>query len=165
METSRRVLGLVAAITALIGGSAYGEDELTVCFQDAGKRYVISPDLLRAIADVESGLDPAAVNVNANGTTDIGLMQINSWWFPALKRYGIGQEDLWNPCLNIGVGAWILAGNIRQYGYGWRAVGAYNAGTRTDSVTERRREDYAIRVHRRLPCGSGRLCVTATEPR
>lgn len=165
MEASRRMLGLAAAIASLIGGIAYANDELTACFRDAGERYAISPALLLAIAEVESGLDPAAVNVNANGTTDIGLMQINSWWFPELKRYGIAPRDLRDPCVNIGVGAWILAGNFRQYGFGWRAVGAYNAGTGTDQLTERRREDYAIKVHERLSCGTGRLCVTATEPR
>lgn len=163
MEAPRRVLGLAAAVAFLIAGIAHG-DELSQCFLESGERYGISPVLLRTIAEVESGLDPAAMHVNANGSIDIGLMQINSWWFPELKRHGIGPEDLWDPCLNVGVGAWILAGNIRQYGYGWRAVGAYNAGTRTDSVTERRREDYAIRVYRRLSCGSGRLCITATEP-
>jgi soluble lytic murein transglycosylase-like protein len=159
------VLGLVAAIAPLIGGIAYGDDDLMVCFRDAGDRYAISPALLRAIAEVESGLDPTAVNVNANGSTDIGLMQINSWWFSALERYGITPRDLRDPCLNIGVGAWILAGNFRQYGYGWRAVGAYNAVTGTDPLTERRRDDYAIKVYERLSCGSGRLCVTAAEPR
>jgi len=157
------VPSLAAAIASLIFGIAHG-DELTSCFHESGERYGISPVLLQAIAEVESGLDPAAVHVNGNGSIDIGLMQINSWWFPVLKQHGISSEDLWDPCLSIGVGAWILAGNIRQYGYGWRAVGAYNAGTRTDSVTERRREDYAIRVYRRLSCGSGRLCITATEP-
>lgn len=164
METPRRVPRLAAALAFLIVGIAHG-DELASCFHESGERYGISPALLRAIAEVESGLDPAAVHINANGTTDIGLMQINSWWFSALEQHGIHPEDLREPCLNIAVGAWILAGNIRQYGYSWRAVGAYNAGTRTDSVTERRREDYAIRVYRRLPCGSGRLCVADTGPR
>ena len=36
------------------------------------------PDIMIAIAKAESGLNPKAVNVNRNGSTDIGLFQINS---------------------------------------------------------------------------------------
>ncbi len=163
METPRRVLGLVAALALLIPGIIQA-DELAACFHEAGGRYGIAPALLRAIAEVESGLDPRAMHINADGTADIGLMQINSWWFPVLKQYGIEPRDLWDPCLSISVGAWILAGNVRQFGYGWRAVGAYNAGTRRDQTTERRREDYAIRVYGHLPCSAGRLCLDTTQP-
>lgn len=38
----------------------------------------IPPELIAAQAQRESGLDPAAVHRDANGTTDYGLMQINS---------------------------------------------------------------------------------------
>lgn len=162
METPRRVLGLATAIALLVAGTGQA-DELRECFSEAGERYGISPALLRAIAEVESGLDPRAKNVNGNDTADIGLMQINSWWFPRLLDFGIEPEDLWDPCINIGVGAWILAGNVRQFGYSWQAVGAYNAGTRTDQRTERRREDYAIRVYGHLPCGAGGLYIDTAQ--
>ena len=162
METPRRVPGLVATLAWLLTGTVRA-DALATCFDAAGQRYGISPVLLRAIATVESSLDPQALHINTNGTTDVGLMQINSWWFPRLQRYDIEPEDLWDPCLNIGVGAWILAGNVRQFGYSWQAVGAYNAGTRTDQRTEQRREDYEIRVYRRLPCGAGGLCLGTTR--
>ncbi len=163
METPRRVLGLVTALASLIVGTVHA-GELAKCFSESGERYDIAPALLQAIAKVESGLDSRAIHVNTDGTADVGLMQINSWWFPLLRRYGIEPRDLWDPCLNIGVGAWILTGNIRQFGYGWRAVGAYNAGTRTDKKTEQRREDYAFRVYRHLPCGVGQLCLDTTQP-
>jgi len=161
METPRRVSGLVAALVLLAGtGQAF---ELTPCFREAGQRYGVSPLLLGAIAEVESDLDPHALHINPNGAVDIGLMQINSWWLPILKRYGIDPRGLWDPCLNIHVGAWILAGNVRQFGYGWQAVGAYNAGTGTDQRTKQRREDYAIKIYQHLPCGAGRLCDDTTR--
>jgi soluble lytic murein transglycosylase-like protein len=55
------------------------------CWEQAGERYGLSPELLYAIARTESGLDPQAVGRNRNGSRDIGLMQINSVWLPRLR--------------------------------------------------------------------------------
>jgi soluble lytic murein transglycosylase-like protein len=87
----------------------------------------VSSHLLYAIARTESGLDPQAVGRNRNGSRDIGLMQINSAWLPTLASHGIEERHLFEPCTNIHVGAWILAGNVQRLGYTWEAVGAYNA--------------------------------------
>jgi soluble lytic murein transglycosylase-like protein len=87
----------------------------------------LSSQLLYAIARTESGLDPQAVGRNSNGSRDIGLMQINSTWLPRLAAHGIEERHLFEPCTNIHVGAWILAGNVQRLGYTWEAVGAYNA--------------------------------------
>ncbi|MFX1678663.1 lytic transglycosylase domain-containing protein [Mitsuaria sp. CC2] len=97
------------------------------CFLLAGERYGVSPLLLKAVARQESGLDPAASNRNANGSTDTGLMQINSSWLPILARYGVNASDLRVPCVNILVGAWILGSNFRSMGTTADALGAYNA--------------------------------------
>lgn len=97
------------------------------CFQLAGDRYGVSPLLLKAVARQESGLNPAAVHRNANGSTDIGLMQINSSWLPVLARHGVKDDDLRVPCANILVGAWILGSNFRSMGRTVDALGAYNA--------------------------------------
>jgi len=37
------------------------------CFDEAGAKYSISPELLRAIARVESGMDPLAHNTGTSG--------------------------------------------------------------------------------------------------
>ena len=120
------------------------------CWQEAGERYGINPELLYAIAKTETGVNPHKLNYNKNGTYDIGLMQINSGWLPALAKFGITSSHLWDSCTNINVGAWILAGNIRQFGMNWNAVGAYNAGCRGASrdQCERLRASYAWRVYR-----------------
>lgn len=120
------------------------------CFQEAGAHYRISPELLIAIARTESALDPSAIHLNPDGSLDIGLMQINSLWLPALQEIGIAPASLYQPCTSIWVGAWVMAQAVARHGYTWEAVGAYNAGHRRDIAADRRRAIYAHRVSRHL---------------
>lgn len=117
------------------------------CWEAAGRRYGIDPRLLYAIARTESSLDPRAINRNKNGSYDVGLMQINSSWFPLLKRHGIEERHLYDPCVSLQVGSWILAQNLRRLRDPWLAVGAYN------SPTPARARAYALKVYKNLPPG------------
>ena len=139
----------VAAVALLVLPSAWA------CWAEAAQRHGVSPDLLIAIARVESDLNPLAVNrghVATTGTVDIGLMQINSAHLPRLARDGITEADLYDPCVNIHVGAWLLADLMARHGATWDAVGAYNAacvrGRRDDCVRTRSR--YAWKIYERL---------------
>ncbi|MFM0592732.1 transglycosylase SLT domain-containing protein [Paraburkholderia dilworthii] len=105
------------------------ETALADCIDDAAAFQHVNVSLMRGIAQVESGMQPNRINTNSNGTTDIGLMQINSSWLPVLAREGISEQSLFDPCTNAYVGAWILSENIRQFGPNWNAVGAYNAAS------------------------------------
>lgn len=98
------------------------------CWVDSAEHFNLPPMLLYAIASVESSHNPQAVAHANNGTRSIGLMQINSSWFPKLAQYGITEGSLYTPCVNIRVGAWILAQEVSRYGYTWEAIGAYYAG-------------------------------------
>lgn len=126
---------------------ALSYSSLADCWTEAGARYGIEPELLKAIAIVESGLNPNAVNVNRNGTIDYGLMQINSAHLRTLETFNISVGQLLNdPCHNVMTGAWILAGNVRQFGYSWTAVGAYNAGTAKTKKGNALRQKYIRKV-------------------
>jgi soluble lytic murein transglycosylase-like protein len=119
------------------------------CWEEAGARYGVNPYMLYAIARTESQLNPLARSKpNANGSYDIGLMQINSAWLPMLRRYGIEESQLYDACTSIQVGAWILAQNMRKLGNSWDAVGAYNA------ANPGRRLAYALKVYRNLPAAA-----------
>ena len=120
------------------------------CWESASQRYGVNAAILHAIAMTESAMNVRAMNRNANGSVDVGLMQINSLWFPRLAEMGIEPEDLWDECTSVHVGAWVLAGYIRRFGYNWRAVGAYNAGPSSSLESELKRKEYAQRVFHNL---------------
>lgn len=100
------------------------------CFERAGMQYGVNPRLLKAIAIVESSLNPRAINVNKNLSIDRGIMQINSSWDKHLKKHGIDPAYVWQPCYNIQLGAMILRYCQNMFGNTWRAVDCYNKGLR-----------------------------------
>ncbi|HGJ5856547.1 lytic transglycosylase domain-containing protein [Arsenophonus nasoniae] len=59
---------------------------LPIVFDKAGSYYQIDPDYLRAIAWQESNFNPKAKNKNKDGSFDLGVMQINSKTFNAIKK-------------------------------------------------------------------------------
>jgi hypothetical protein len=132
-----RTAVLVGIFTLAIGNTAFA-----FCFEEAGAQYGINPQILRAIAKVESNFNPAAINKNSNGTYDVGLMQINSIWAST-----IGKErwkQLGDACTNTKTGAWILSMCMNKYGYNWKAIGCYN------SQTPEKRDRYARMVFNQL---------------
>lgn len=103
---------------------AYGN-----CFDDAAAYQHVNPLILRAIAWQESRNRPDAKHVNANGSIDYGVMQINTIHLATLAQYGIDREALMSPCKNIYIAAWQLRRQINKYGNTWAAVGAYHSAT------------------------------------
>ncbi len=143
---------LLAALLLLCGTSLGAR----ACWHEVAQRHGVPADLLYAVAKVESNLNPRAVNrshFQRTGSVDIGLMQINSRHLPTLARRGITQESLYEPCVNLDVGAWLLADLFSRRGLSWDSVGAYNAACtqlKGESCT-RARATYAWKVYRHLP--------------
>ncbi len=123
------------------------------CFNEAGTRYKVDPILLRSMAIVESGLNPNAIGKNRDKkgqvtSRDFGLMQINERHIPKLRALGIIQNEqdlLNNTCLNVQVGAWILANHLKQCGVNWQCLGSYNAGFADNNGG--RRMNYARKIY------------------
>lgn len=87
-------------------------------FLQAGARYGVSPSLLAAVAQAESGFNPGAVSPAGA----IGLMQLMPGTAAGL---GVDPHD---PAQAIDGAARLLASNLRQFGSVELAVAAYNAG-------------------------------------
>jgi len=130
---------LILAFSNMLPASA-------ACFTQAAEYYDLPEILLRAIVQYESGGNENAVHVNKDGSRDIGLMQINERWLPTLKRQGISEADLWDGCVNLFVGAWILSRNYMRTQDIWQAVGAYNGGFRVSPARDARRTRYIAMI-------------------
>jgi hypothetical protein len=128
---------LSALLALSLSGTAHA-----FCFEEAGAEYGINPQILRAIAKVESNFNPVAVHRNTNGSFDFGLMQINSIWAPTLGKER--WNSLGDPCNNAKAGAWILSMCMEKYGYTWKAIGCYN------SQTPEKRDKYSRMVFNQL---------------
>jgi soluble lytic murein transglycosylase-like protein len=119
---------IVILAFGLAGWSASGAARAD-CFDEAARYQKVNPLVLRAIAWQESHNRPDALHKNDNGSTDYGLMQINSVHLPTLSQYGISTGTLMEPCKNVYVAAWHLRQKMNKYGNSWKAIGAYHSET------------------------------------
>jgi hypothetical protein len=96
------------------------------CVLQAAKKTDMPVGILRGIMATEGGW-VGLKKRNSNGTYDYGPMQINSIWLPVLSRHGISGYMLrYNGCVNVYVGAWILADYVAEAGSMGVGIGYYH---------------------------------------
>ena len=140
--------------------SAYSKD-IDACYTTASVKYNVPEVVLRSIASVESNNNSNAVNItgrsvyaetkeqalqiiqsNRDKSIDIGLMQINKWWF---KKHNYPLELGLEACWNIHMGAYILHYEYMRHGRDiWKAIAHYH------SPTEQFQNRYMNRVYREI---------------
>jgi soluble lytic murein transglycosylase-like protein len=109
---------------------------LALCIFTAAQTYSVPPTVILGVLNVESGKVGMA-SPNANGTYDLGPMQINTIWMPELASYwGVSEKTAlrWvrdDACVNIGVGAWILRKKMNETGSLVGGIGGYHSGTQS----------------------------------
>lgn len=114
-------------IAFLVCGAVAWGNPYAHTFAEAGRYFGIDPTLLMRIATIESSMNPRAININKNGTRDIGLMQINTIHLKRLSKIGVTQQALMDPEVNVYVGALLLSSHIRKSGYNLDAIGRYHS--------------------------------------
>jgi hypothetical protein len=97
--------------------------------------YGLPPRVLPSIQAVEGGR-PGSVSMNANGTADLGVMQVNTRWLPALVAYtglpeAVVRDRLTNqPCFNIAAAGAIMRTYLNEtHNDLMHAVGNYHSHT------------------------------------
>ncbi len=161
-------LARIAAVTLLLfflcpatAGAGTYEDIIT----EACILWKVPPRLALAVAKVESGLNPWAINVagrsyqpktreeaseiidrawKQGASFDVGLMQVNSYW---MRRYGLDPHMLLEPRNNAVMGVWILSKEIERFGLNWKAVASYHTPV---SKNPKRGRTYARSVIRQI---------------
>lgn len=88
-------------------------------FEEVAKKYELDPDLLKAIAKVESNFNPRAVSPKGA----MGVMQL----IPSTARL-VGVSDPFDPVENIHGGAKYLRMLLDEFGDLKLSLAAYNAG-------------------------------------
>jgi hypothetical protein len=94
----------------------------------AANQYGVPPSIALGIASHESGFNPNATNLNTNGTTDYGVMQLNT---SVLQTYGLTPAQAFDPQTNIDTSMSLLGGYLSKYGNIDTALQAYASGPGT----------------------------------
>ncbi|WP_240648277.1 lytic transglycosylase domain-containing protein [Pararobbsia silviterrae] len=136
-----RLIGAAGFALCMTSGIAHADED---CFMKAAVYQGVNPSILRAIAWYESKGDASAVTHNANGSIDVGQLQINSVHFGDLAKQGVPHRALTDACVNIFVASWLLKQKMVKYGNTWRAVGAYH------SESPKLRDEYARSIQKIL---------------
>ncbi len=105
------------------------------CMALVASIYNLPPRVLPSIHAVEGGR-VGSVSANTNGTEDLGVMQVNTLWLPALAIYtrtdkAVVRHRLINDaCYNIAAAGAILRGYLNETrGDLMAAVGNYHSHT------------------------------------
>jgi hypothetical protein len=105
------------------------------CMIVVASAYHLPPRVLPTIQAVEGG-SPGAVHPNADGSEDLGVMQVNTVWLAPLSRLihlsetEIRSRLLDKPCFNIAAAGFILHSYLTEtQGDLLHAVGDYHSHT------------------------------------
>ena len=131
------VAGVVVALLGPFGLDSAKADEAMIegCLKAAAELHHVPAGVLVLLLNVEAGR-LGAVSPNANGTVDIGPMQVNDTWVSKIAgHWGASREAAYralrdNFCANVEGGAWILRLALDEArGSLWEGVALYHSHT------------------------------------
>jgi hypothetical protein len=123
------------------------------CMALVANVYALPPRVLPSIQHVEGG-ETGFVRADANGTADLGVMQVNTIWLRPLSAYsGLAEEVVYrrlvnDPCFNIAAAGAIMRTYLNEaHGDLLKAVGYYHSHT---AVLSEEYEQQVLRAAREL---------------
>lgn len=115
------LLSTATALSSEIFSDNVEEKKGTLCFADASEKHNVDERVLIAIAKYESNFNERAVGPkDRGGHTSYGIMQISDVWKPLLEKNGLTIEDLYEPCKNIQLGAYLYKKDPKNFGKRWK---------------------------------------------
>ena len=134
VETDKRAEDRILIVKTVLAETPKQKDYV----EETAESYGISPKLVKAIIEVESGGDANAVGDNGNS---VGLMQIQPKWHRQRLKEG---ESLLDPKVNVRVGCEILSEIMSKYSTIDEVLTVYNA------VHDTGDRSYANRVYEEM---------------
>lgn len=121
------VAGISVTLSSQSEFPSLEEIKINNAIEEYSKEYEVDADLIKAIIFCESDGKITAKNHNKNGTTDYGLMQINSCNHEWLKKE-LGITDFYDINQNIHCGVFMLADLMDRHTDLHTVLMAYNMG-------------------------------------
>lgn len=134
VETDKRAEDRILIVKTVLAETPKQKDYI----EETAESYGISPKLVKAIIEVESGGDVNAIGDDGNS---VGLMQIQPKYHAQRLKEG---ESLLDPKVNVRIGCEILSEIMEKYGTLDEALTVYNAGHDTGD------RSYANRVYEEM---------------
>ena len=134
---ARAAVAAGVALLSIAGASSASADEAMIegCLKAAAEVHHVPAGVLALLIRVEAGR-LGAVSQNANGTVDIGPMQVNDTWLGKIAgHWRTSSEAAYralrdNFCANVESGAWILHQALNEArGSLWEGVAIYHSHT------------------------------------
>ena len=119
----------------------------------------LDPAMITGIAKAESRLNPSAVHVNANGSRDVGLMQINERNFEWL---GVTPQTALDPCQSIHAAGQLLQ-SYSRYNTGSPAAGFGNGYVRRVMTAVVQTKEATAAPLQRKPTLGGQITSFSSE--
>lgn len=104
--------------------------ERVICSVEAAVKYDVPANIVLAVAELENG-KPGLYRENANGSRDVGTMQINTTYLADLAAYGIKPKDVAAAgCYPYELATWRLRGHLlHDKGDLWTRAANYHSRT------------------------------------
>ena len=136
-KLAKAAITAAVALLSIAGASSASADEAMIegCLKAAAEVHHVPAGVLALLIRVEAGR-LGAVSQNANGTVDIGPMQVNDTWLGKIAgHWRTSSEAAYralrdNFCANVESGAWILRQALDEaHGALWEGVALYHSHT------------------------------------